>query len=335
MADKSCRRPQPRPQPPPPASNDGLVYAAELLIEQAASGDWVYEPEWSHPTLAGWMRFEKRRTLSVRGGKQTDHMFMSPAGMRFRSLIGAMRYVQQHDSAVVCSACGSGHDEPGNDIVLCDGERCGLAFHQECLPEPLLSVPVGEWLCPGCEAGTPGQVPGGITHGQPRYAPPPPRPLPQAPPPKPVRYQLSVASLRPACTVVGCGGEARHTPDAGATTFACEKCGATLKSHWWAHLLTRGSAPSYEDESDRSSELTVATTTPACSAIVPYSSPAKASAGSPSKSGGGGSLNPKPPGRSPAGFEWDCDRGVWVGQDGQERPRGASRLPDGKRQKIC
>ena len=38
---------------------------------------------------------------------------------------------------IVCHTCGSPDDEPGNDILLCDGPGCESAFHMQCLPTPL------------------------------------------------------------------------------------------------------------------------------------------------------------------------------------------------------
>ena len=38
---------------------------------------------------------------------------------------------------IVCHTCGNPDDEPGNDILLCDGPGCESAFHMQCLPTPL------------------------------------------------------------------------------------------------------------------------------------------------------------------------------------------------------
>ena len=53
---------------------------------------------------------------------------------------------------VPCARCALRDDSEGNAILLCDGDGCKAAYHQYCLPRPLLSVPDGEWLCPACEA---------------------------------------------------------------------------------------------------------------------------------------------------------------------------------------
>ena len=50
----------------------------------------------------------------------------------------------------VCSVCNSGHDEPGNDILLCDGPGCQSALHMQCLEKPIYAVPSDDWLCPTC-----------------------------------------------------------------------------------------------------------------------------------------------------------------------------------------
>ena len=275
MADKSCRRPHPAPS----VTDGDVVLTAELIIEQMASSRWLHEPNWSHTELPGWMRFKKIR-ISQKFA-QSDVMFMSPAGSRFRSLVSAIRYAQQHDKAVECS---------DNEIYFCEVE----------------------W--PGCETDTPGQLPDGIAHRQSQGAPPPPHQLPEARPG--VWYKLNVELLRPACTSIGCSGEAQYTPEAGPSTFTCKTCDATLQSQWWAHLLTRGSIPCYEDESDRS-KLAIQTATAACSVGPSFAAAAATTDRISDKR--------KPPGRVPAGFEWDCDRGVWVNQKGEERQRGAKR----------
>ena len=61
-------------------------------------------------------------------------------------------YYDDPDLHTVCAVCGNGDDEEGNDILLCDGRGCRAAYHLKCLPVPLLAIPHGEWLCPGCAA---------------------------------------------------------------------------------------------------------------------------------------------------------------------------------------
>ena len=58
-------------------------------------------------------------------------------------------------AATVCGVCGSGEDEPGNDILLCDGPGCETALHMQCLAKPLYAVPSGDWLCPSCAPAVP------------------------------------------------------------------------------------------------------------------------------------------------------------------------------------
>ena len=80
----------------------------------------------------------------------TYKIYVAPDLSRYKSLVQA-RLANDGPS---CSACGSGEDRPGNDIVICDGEKmfkCRKAFHQLCLNPPLAAVPEGEWFCPECE----------------------------------------------------------------------------------------------------------------------------------------------------------------------------------------
>ena len=55
----------------------------------------------------------------------------------------------------VCCKCGSGDATDRNDIVLCDGDGCGRAYHQLCLIPALTIVPAGVWLCPRCVSSDP------------------------------------------------------------------------------------------------------------------------------------------------------------------------------------
>lgn len=194
----------------------------------------------------GWLLYKKPRPCHVKL-QHVDRLFVSAEGRRYNSLLQAQRASLLVEVHSVCSVCGSGECEPFNDIVLCDGERCGRAFHQLCLSEPLISIPVGEWLCPGCcgdegfaqAIGVGGN--GGAAAAQSRW-PQPPRAsvLPKASEHTEKRrlYKLEQAALRPACTAKGCGGEARHTPTEGdKTVFECEWCGTRLRSRWWFERL--------------------------------------------------------------------------------------------------
>ena len=44
--------------------------------------------------------------------------------------------------------CGSGEEESGDQILLCDG--CDYAMHQQCCQPVLRSVPAGDWFCKQC-----------------------------------------------------------------------------------------------------------------------------------------------------------------------------------------
>ena len=49
-----------------------------------------------------------------------------------------------------CALCGIADSEPGDEILLCDGEGCGACWHQLCLKPVAVDVPEGDWLCPCC-----------------------------------------------------------------------------------------------------------------------------------------------------------------------------------------
>ena len=68
-----------------------------------------------------------------------------------QALASAM-YYDDPDGYAVCAVCASGDDEEGNDLLLCDGAHCTVAYHLQCLPVPLASVPPGAWMCPACSS---------------------------------------------------------------------------------------------------------------------------------------------------------------------------------------
>ena len=47
-----------------------------------------------------------------------------------------------------CQLCGSSGNSA--QLLLCDSEGCGAAFHTTCLCDPLDEVPEGEWFCERC-----------------------------------------------------------------------------------------------------------------------------------------------------------------------------------------
>lgn len=59
---------------------------------------------------------------------------------------------------VVCTACGTGDDSNGNEILLCDGKGCEIAMHMQCLDPPLQQVPKGKWRCTDCAAAHSAQL---------------------------------------------------------------------------------------------------------------------------------------------------------------------------------
>uniref|UniRef100_A0A6V2XL98 PHD-type domain-containing protein n=1 Tax=Emiliania huxleyi TaxID=2903 RepID=A0A6V2XL98_EMIHU len=183
----------------------------------------TFEDEPAPEIGPGWVRRTKHRPKG-QSGKRFDRYFLSPErhGQRrqFRSLVAAQAYHagKLDELDAVCEACGSGVDEPGNDILLCDG--CNAAHHMACLPVPLKAVPEGEWLCPACKGGPVGARPPKVRPGtiivQKAAASPravtaarhsPGRLDPEFDPAV-LRPELVLpARLRPACVVLGCPGE--------------------------------------------------------------------------------------------------------------------------------
>ena len=53
-------------------------------------------------------------------------------------------------SRALCHTCGGSESVAGNEMLLCDGNSCNLAFHLQCLSPQLHAVPTGDWLCPRC-----------------------------------------------------------------------------------------------------------------------------------------------------------------------------------------
>ena len=51
---------------------------------------------------------------------------------------------------MACHACDGDESRKGNEILVCSGEGCNLAYHMRCLQPPLQRVPRGKWLCPDC-----------------------------------------------------------------------------------------------------------------------------------------------------------------------------------------
>lgn len=55
---------------------------------------------------------------------------------------------EDEEEGASCNVCGDWHQE--ESMLLCDG--CNGGFHQHCLNPPLLTPPVGMWICPLCLA---------------------------------------------------------------------------------------------------------------------------------------------------------------------------------------
>ncbi|BDA48803.1 probable protein Jade-3 at C-terminar half [Coccomyxa sp. Obi] len=54
-------------------------------------------------------------------------------------------------SDVHCDVCGDAETGENNAILLCDGNGCAVAVHQQCYG--VATLPEGDWRCDGCEAG--------------------------------------------------------------------------------------------------------------------------------------------------------------------------------------
>jgi hypothetical protein len=72
----------------------------------------------------------------------------------------AFEYMPLDD--MVCSVCGSGHDE--ELLLLCDA--CNGARHTYCCSPPLLQVPEGDFICPDCSLEVQGKEPIGAVHAK-------------------------------------------------------------------------------------------------------------------------------------------------------------------------
>lgn len=96
----------------------------------------------------GWEILTYARKASARGNSISGNyykIYVAPDGTRLKSMVQA----QAHIAGELCVQC-RGDCEPGNEILLCDTKGCKAAWHQQCLPEPLLEVPEGDWYCPRC-----------------------------------------------------------------------------------------------------------------------------------------------------------------------------------------
>lgn len=95
------------------------------------------------------MPFSEVKAELARRGVNTSSLIEK---QEFQDALRAARYYENPDANVFCKKCGSGDDEEGNDILMCEGDGCKAAYHLQCLPTPLSQVPDGEWLCEACSA---------------------------------------------------------------------------------------------------------------------------------------------------------------------------------------
>ena len=213
--------------------------AVQALVEQAKASKWV--PAQTDPRLAAGFAVLKRPRENNRA--HVDWLYITPNGKKLDSFLKAMRWTEAQQAssievleveAVVCSACGSAVDEATNDILLCDGPSCGLAFHQLCLPTPE-AVPEGDWHCPGCRQGAPGRV---LSESGPR--------LPDYPP---TQQLVATQEVEPAawvakCETIGTKARARPTRTSRAGGLGAPPPGWTREEHQTAsgrqHLIFCG-----------------------------------------------------------------------------------------------
>ena len=59
------------------------------------------------------------------------------------------RTAQVAERDIACQCCQQQVSKQHNAMLLCDG--CDRGYHQRCLAQPLVKVPKGNRLCPGCE----------------------------------------------------------------------------------------------------------------------------------------------------------------------------------------
>ena len=219
----------------------------------------------------GWLVNVYPRKAFRCGGVTTYKVYIAPDGSRYKSLVRAKAVAD----GPYCVACGSGEETPGNEILLCDTKDCDQAWHLACLPEPLFSVPAGDWFCPRCidwvsdcpshEYGHDGapleaqqtsssdptlraQLIGGhrarlkdLRSDEAASHPSPPRegmsPCKSCTSPSKSRRTL-VADARPACIAPGCMGTIDACLDQ-ERMLACTLCGKQWQSCWWYNFLTR------------------------------------------------------------------------------------------------
>ena len=108
---------------------------------------------------------EAAKRLIARNRQAMDPPFAHAALPAAESLpsLDPIAGADEIDDDAPCEACGRTLCSATNEMLLCDGEGCKKAYHMLCLPRPLASVPVGEWLCPSCEIDVPV---GGWSKGQ-------------------------------------------------------------------------------------------------------------------------------------------------------------------------
>ena len=141
-------------------------------VEAGGSGNGIVRPD----LPAGWTSVPH-----IRPSGRTDMTYHGPGGKsRARSLkdawlkhansasgTGSTATAEQHvmsaqipkvedmaDGMVDerCLVCHGTESNPGNEMLLCQGNMCVNGYHLHCLEPPLECVPEEMWLCPGCQS---------------------------------------------------------------------------------------------------------------------------------------------------------------------------------------
>jgi hypothetical protein len=132
-------------------------------LANVPEGDWlcpVCDPDTAQHVSQLSIPLDEARRL-IRQNRKA----MAPAGARLAhssrplQAMEAVEEVSDDDQGAPCEACHRVQWRDGNEMLLCDGEGCEKAYHMLCLPQPLASVPEGDWLCPSCEAAASASAP--------------------------------------------------------------------------------------------------------------------------------------------------------------------------------
>ena len=95
----------------------------------------------------------ERHTRCVRGFKHGGKGGRCSLRANTKAEVGGEAGEQEEiPDTTLCEVCGLAHSKAGDQMLLCDGLRCGRSYHQRCCTPPVAEVPEGSWLCSGCVA---------------------------------------------------------------------------------------------------------------------------------------------------------------------------------------